>query len=290
MGEQNIKIYYCESYRDFCRCENYHIIMPDRLPVRISVRGVRVLINVGEFVILPAGTVFSLESSSKRIEMDFDFSFIEGNPEFTFLLPLLSLPYIYRQERQKDRQQEYAFGRILPIVAKKEKALPQTDTAVSPCELLKTLASGAEKKTDFYNTAAGIFLSAVYCLIGEEMKGALLEKEKNREKDMAAKFTKAIVFINEKFRENISLNDIAEAAGYSETHLSHAFKEFYGISVYDYLTGLRVGCAVRLLREGSASMQEVGAASGFASSSTFNRVFRNETGFSPREYLKLEMI
>ena len=287
--KQNMKIFASEGCAGPGRIGESRVILPDRLPVRIIFRGIRVLINVGEFAILPAGSVYSVESSSKRCEISFDFSLIEDNPEFRLLLPVFILPYVYRHVSPAEEAKSAAFGRILPI-GNPVSGPARENEPVSPLELIKALCG--ENSGSFPQTAARAMLSSAYCLIGEEIFAAMRKKEgeKGRGGDTRVKFAAAIDFINKNFLRDISLVGIAEAAGYSETHLSHSFKEYYGISVYDYLTMRRVNRAAELLREGNMQIQDVGRNSGFLSSSTFNRVFRNEMGVSPREYIRLPEI
>lgn len=286
---QNIKIFASEGYAGPGRIGESRIIVPDRLPVRIIFRGIKVLINVGEFAILPAGSVYTVESSSKRYEISFDFRLIEDDPEFCLLLPVFILPYVYRHVSPAEEVKSVAFGRILPIRDPVSEAVRENEP-VSPLELIKALCN--ESGGSFPQTAARAMLSSAYCLIGEEIFAAMQKKEgeKGRGGETRVKFAAAIDFINHNFLQDISLARIAEAAGYSETHLSHAFKEYYGISVYDYLTMRRVSRAAELLREGNMQIQDVVRNSGFLSSSTFNRVFRNELGVAPREYIRLPEI
>lgn len=75
--------------------------------------------------------------------------------------------------------------------------------------------------------------------------------------------------------------------GYCEDYLRRRFRRETGLTPTDYLTSLRLAHARMLLsRNGSSVMpiREVALLSGFYDADYFSRVFRRETGLSPREY------
>jgi AraC-like DNA-binding protein len=59
-----------------------------------------------------------------------------------------------------------------------------------------------------------------------------------------------------------------------------------GITLVTYLNRYRVDQAKALLENGEHNLTEVALATGFSSSSYFSRVFRQETGTSPTDYVK----
>lgn len=86
------------------------------------------------------------------------------------------------------------------------------------------------------------------------------------------------------YREQISLDNLADVMGVSRFHLSHLFSNKLGIGFKEYLNNLRVEYAKGLLRSTSAPISEICTESGFENQRTFNRVFRDNTGASPRDY------
>ena len=86
------------------------------------------------------------------------------------------------------------------------------------------------------------------------------------------------------YREQISLDTLADVMGVSRFHLSHLFSNKLGIGFKEYLNNLRVEYAKGLLRSTDQPISDVCTASGFENQRTFNRVFRDNTGSSPRDY------
>ena len=85
-------------------------------------------------------------------------------------------------------------------------------------------------------------------------------------------------------REPLTLSMVAEHLGFSESYCSRYIKRIVGLSFVSYLNALRVNYAERLLLSTPYSVMDIASQSGFVSIQTFNRVFREIVGVSPREY------
>jgi AraC-like DNA-binding protein len=96
---------------------------------------------------------------------------------------------------------------------------------------------------------------------------------------------RAIIFLELHFREAITLEQVAEQAGYNPSYFSKLFKQITGESYIEVLTKYRLGYARTLLANGF-SVTEACFASGFGSVSRFFEVFRGKYGISPQDYKK----
>ena len=79
------------------------------------------------------------------------------------------------------------------------------------------------------------------------------------------------------------------ALGYCEDYLRRRFHRATGQTLTEYLTALRLNHARMLIEQNesvSMSVREIALLSGFYDAAYFSRVFRRETGLSPRDYLK----
>ena len=88
------------------------------------------------------------------------------------------------------------------------------------------------------------------------------------------------------YMEKISIADIAEVAGFSESHFMRYFKETMGTSFIDYLREYRLTMAARLLLASDASILSIAEEVGFDNLSYFNRAFKKEYGITPSQYRK----
>jgi transcriptional regulator GlxA family with amidase domain len=95
-----------------------------------------------------------------------------------------------------------------------------------------------------------------------------------------------MAFMHTFYPEPISRSDVAAHVGLSERHLTRCFHQEVGLTPITYLNRYRVKQARMLLDAGQKGITEIAGEVGFSSSSYFTRVFRDEMGVSPREYLR----
>ena len=88
------------------------------------------------------------------------------------------------------------------------------------------------------------------------------------------------------YKEPLTVSAVAKALYRSQSYISHTFSERLKISFSDYVNSLRLDDAIRLLKLGGLSIEQVAELSGFPTTRTFHRAFRNKYGISPREYKK----
>ncbi len=94
-------------------------------------------------------------------------------------------------------------------------------------------------------------------------------------------------YIAENSANNISQTVVADHIGISTFYFSKLFKQYMHTSFPAYLAGIRVKSASSLLMDKNLSITDCAFMSGFQSTTTFNKVFREITGYSPRDYRKL---
>ena len=92
---------------------------------------------------------------------------------------------------------------------------------------------------------------------------------------------KAVIYINEHFKENPSLSEIASVVALNERYFCTCFRGYTGKTYKEYLKALKLGYARRLLLVSELPVTEIAEASGYATQSHFNREFKNYYGVSP---------
>ncbi len=97
---------------------------------------------------------------------------------------------------------------------------------------------------------------------------------------------KAMTYIHAHYADPISRSDVAAHVGLSERHLTRCFHQEVGLTPITYLNRYRVKQAKALLEAGQKGITEIAVEVGFSSSSYFTRVFRDEVGVSPRDYVR----
>ena len=91
-------------------------------------------------------------------------------------------------------------------------------------------------------------------------------------------------YVENNYPEKITIADIAEVAGFSESHFMRYFKETMGTSFIDYLKDYRLTMAARLLQSSDNAIIDIASDVGFDNISYFNRAFKAKYGVSPRNY------
>ncbi len=91
-------------------------------------------------------------------------------------------------------------------------------------------------------------------------------------------------YIEEKFSEPISVEEIAEAFHINRYYLTHRFKRVTGYSPKQYILLCRISKARQMLSGSNISIMEIAGLCGFGDASNFSRQFRAETGYTPKEF------
>lgn len=91
-------------------------------------------------------------------------------------------------------------------------------------------------------------------------------------------------YIHENYQQQVTLADVARAAGISVSECCRCFKQRLHATPFTYLTDYRIRVAARLLQETDLPITRIGLDVGFRSPSHFGKVFRQATGVSPRAY------
>ncbi len=95
---------------------------------------------------------------------------------------------------------------------------------------------------------------------------------------------RAIAHLRLNYGKNITVGDVADAIGVSESRLAHLFRVETGFTVRDYLTRMRIEIAKDLLRRTDDKCSQIAAHVGFFDAPHLSRVFRKTTGQSPSAY------
>ena len=85
---------------------------------------------------------------------------------------------------------------------------------------------------------------------------------------------------------SLSLPIIADELGYDAKYLSSLFKAQKKVTFTEYLRALRIRHAAFLFEEGVESVKSVATLSGFSDPLYFSKIFKQETGKTPTEYIK----
>ena len=142
---------------------------------------------------------------------------------------------------------------------------------------------------NFLETRSKIIVYEMLVLIGEhvlEERKELIGFENFSDKSWEY-IRNACSYVAKHSAEDISQAKVAHDIGLSPYYFSKLFNEYTQMTFPAYLSSIRVQNAINLLSDDTLTITECAFSSGFQSTTTFNKVFFEHTGCSPRDYRKL---
>ena len=98
------------------------------------------------------------------------------------------------------------------------------------------------------------------------------------------KIEKVIAFLNKRYTQRVSLNEIASYTAMNPASFCRYFKENTGKTLKEYILDMRIGYACKLLAVDRLNISQISLECGFETITHFNRSFKRITGITPTEY------
>lgn len=156
---------------------------------------------------------------------------------------------------------------------------PKLPDSLPVLPYLKKIQQTLVCKGSFYREALDSFARS---LVVEVFRSCEITEKNSR----SSPYNDLISKINDEF-PFITFADAVRCCGYSPSHFSKVFKALSGMTFSDYLNIIRVEHAIdRMRADPGATIASISSACGFSTIRNFNRVFRELTGFSPRQLPK----
>ena len=100
------------------------------------------------------------------------------------------------------------------------------------------------------------------------------------------KLAPVLEYISRHYAEQVTVEQLADAAHMSKFYLCHLFRRQTGLKIMQYLCEQRLSAARRLLMFTDLPISAIAQNCGFGSSSRFCTLFRKREGIAPRDYRK----
>ena len=88
-------------------------------------------------------------------------------------------------------------------------------------------------------------------------------------------------YLQSHYAEKIKLDDLADLFYINKFYLTRIFKDFFGLSIGDYLLQVRITHAKQMLRFSEKSIEEIGYLCGLGAPYYFSRIFKRSEGLAP---------
>ncbi|RED60576.1 response regulator [Cohnella phaseoli] len=133
------------------------------------------------------------------------------------------------------------------------------------------------------------FLEAAHALkyakSGNGPETIFFDEIKKKEKDPKDDLVENVAaYIKENFKEQITLESVAQRFAVNASYLSRIFKSESGENFIDYVTRLRIEKASKLMLNPHLKTYEIAEIVGYENTNYFSKVFKKAVGFTPTEY------
>lgn len=223
-------------------------------------------LNPGDIFIIPSGVLHGLRMSPRgaRFIFLFEMDLLTGIKGASYLMSCLSEPVLINRS-------------ICPSIYD-----AQAELVVALAR--DYLAKDSLREVAIYARLMNLFLNYGRYTLSLESHAVRSQLSQSSQKNYAEKFNAVFAYLDQHYAEDLTLEKVADVAGFSKFHFSRIFKQFSGFNFYDYLRRRRIKSAEMLLMKQGLSISEIALQSGFSSVSTFNRTFKEAKGCTPTEY------
>jgi AraC-like DNA-binding protein len=112
----------------------------------------------------------------------------------------------------------------------------------------------------------------------------MLSGKKNKVLNVSEPVLKAMDYIYYHLHMPMTIASVASSTGYSPNYLNSLFRKEKGTTISEYIRTQKIETAKRLLIHSDHNVSQIGAILAFSSESHFIRVFREQTGLTPKQF------
>lgn len=104
-----------------------------------------------------------------------------------------------------------------------------------------------------------------------------------------SRITKALLYVAEHMRDDITLHKLSTLSGYNTQYFVRLFRECTGLTPHQYIINYRLKEAIKLFKT-DISLSQIANLTGFSDIKTFSRCFKQHFSLSPSMYRKSHII
>jgi len=242
------------------------LLMPIRNSYTVNVSGTDYVFQENEVLIVPTGELHSMPAiPGRRLIFQCDNRILGEVPALDPIMRALSAPVLITPEMDKE----------LHVIAKKNMldifALYNSTSELSDVKIY-------------------VKLIEIFTALREyqlKQNQIAMDVDDDKIDEYSEKFGTVLKYIDNNYMYDISLDQLADVAGYSKYHFSRIFKQYNSMSYLQYINARRTKAAELLLMEPDIPITEVAMRSGFKSLTTFNRIFKEIKHCTPTDFKKL---
>jgi len=255
--------------KDVNICYDCRIFFINGVSGTVLVNGEEYNISNKTAIFLPPGTKYMFDFRRSRDFNVFVFDFDLIN-DFSDIVP--SLGTATEKTFKKEIMPRYE---ILPELSKPIiRMMPQLET------LLKQCTDNFLLKTSYFGETSSALLKL--CLL------EFIRESQHSAYSLLCE--KVLSCVHENYSDHALTNDaIANKFGYHPYHLSRIIKQETGKTLHQYIIYHRLHIAKNFLLTTQYDMEEIAWKCGFGSAAYFVKMFRENTGVTPKKYRQLKL-
>jgi YesN/AraC family two-component response regulator len=109
--------------------------------------------------------------------------------------------------------------------------------------------------------------------------------DKFPEEDISKKYVEAaIIYINNNYCKNITINNIANYVNITRAYLYRLFKKYLDSSPQEFLINFRMERASELLKTSNFTIGDIARSVGYRDALLFSKIFKKINGVTPTEF------
>lgn len=245
------------------------MIIPLENDYYVTINSVRYELHPGDIFIIPSCELHSIDAppSGHRLLLLFDYSQFENIHNFSLIQSYFSEPVLINANTN--------------LILYRQQ-----------CELISMICkdyfgNDTMRDTSIYARLLTFFVNyARFCSTNPDAN-RLSRSNSTKHQELEQCFSMVYEYIDNHIADDLTLENVAKVASFSKFHFSRIFKEYTGVSFYDYIRKQKIKHATELLSQPDLPIINIALQTGFANLTTFNRTFKEVSGCTPTAYRKL---
>ena len=200
----------------------------------------------------------------------------EGNPEIFKRYQTSPVPgTLGRLSLNPDHQQRYTFVSVITLICRAAmQGGLDTETAFAICDTFCQQMDSLAPPADIWH----LFISAVDTYIHK------VQEAKLQQNTLSPQIAECCSYIKKNIQSDLSLTKIAEHCRLSSSYLSRRFFFFFGVSLTDYISQMKLERACHLLRYTTFPISEISNILQYCSQSYFTEQFKKRYHMTPKKF------
>lgn len=260
------------------RKNNLRIHYHTQIEISLILRGKGLYKSGGRVYSIQEGDVFFFRPNEAHCITDIEENGME-------LLNLHVAPYYLYTNFQNALNSNYIkiLAANFPLASNKINDTLPTEQIESVKNFILSIRREFEQKQNDYATLVNNYISAILILFSRPYKNNHFSQ---KEKQSYQKLLSAVKYIDTHYKENITLDLLAQNVAYSRCYFSSIFKKCMGMSIWDYICIKRIEEALTLIKTTDKNITDIALECGFNNAVNFNKIFKKYTNVSPSTFRK----